>query len=60
MLIYTLFSLSKEEKIKTKLNKIIREYKKTIYSSLTTTIEETMEESYQSQIDDRDIYNLTL
>ncbi|KAJ4931691.1 hypothetical protein JOQ06_010131, partial [Pogonophryne albipinna] len=40
------FLKTEEEKMKTKLNKLIRERKKTIYSSLTTTIEETMKECY--------------
>ncbi|KAK5914072.1 hypothetical protein CgunFtcFv8_008538 [Champsocephalus gunnari] len=40
------FLKTEEEKMKTKLNKLIRERKKTIYSSLTTTIEETMQECY--------------
>ncbi|KAI9514764.1 hypothetical protein NQZ68_030954 [Dissostichus eleginoides] len=40
------FLKTEEEKIKTNLNKLIRERKKTIYSSLTTTIEETMKECY--------------
>ncbi|XP_033987979.1 nuclear GTPase SLIP-GC-like isoform X2 [Trematomus bernacchii] len=35
-----------EEKMKTNLNKIIRDRKKTIYSSLTTTIEEIMQPCY--------------
>lgn len=43
---------SKEEKTKTELNKTIREVKKTIYRSLTSTIEETMKECYQSTIGD--------
>ncbi|XP_045889158.1 nuclear GTPase SLIP-GC-like [Micropterus dolomieu] len=41
-----IFLKTEEEKIKTKLNKIIRERKKTVYSSLTTTIEMTMEKCY--------------
>ncbi|XP_033998838.1 nuclear GTPase SLIP-GC-like isoform X2 [Trematomus bernacchii] len=40
------FLKTEEEKMKTKLNKLIRERKKTIYSSLTTTIEETMKPCY--------------
>ncbi|XP_033945139.1 nuclear GTPase SLIP-GC-like [Pseudochaenichthys georgianus] len=40
------FLKTEEVKMKTKLNKLIRERKKTIYSSLTTTIEETMKECY--------------
>ncbi|XP_054463274.1 nuclear GTPase SLIP-GC-like [Anoplopoma fimbria] len=35
-----------EEKMKTKLNKIIRDRKKEIYSSLTTTIQTAMQECY--------------
>lgn len=49
LLIYIYF-LFKEEKIKTKLNNIIRERKKKIYSSLTSTIEENMQECYESKI----------
>ena len=51
---------SKEEKIKNVLNKTIREYKKTVYKSLTTTIEESMQDCYQRKIEDRDIYNLVV
>ncbi|KAL3055673.1 hypothetical protein OYC64_018364 [Pagothenia borchgrevinki] len=40
------FLKTEEEKMKANLNKIIRERKKTIYSSLTTTIEETMKPCY--------------
>ncbi|KAI9514761.1 hypothetical protein NQZ68_030951 [Dissostichus eleginoides] len=40
------FLKTEEEKMKTNLKKLIRERKKTIYSSLTTTIEETMKECY--------------
>ncbi|XP_056263681.1 nuclear GTPase SLIP-GC-like [Pseudoliparis swirei] len=40
------FLSTEEDKIKTKLNKIIRDRKKTIYSSLTTTIETSMQECY--------------
>ncbi|KAJ4932094.1 hypothetical protein JOQ06_010524 [Pogonophryne albipinna] len=40
------FLKTEEEKMKTKLNKLIRKRKKTIYSSLTTTIEETMKPCY--------------
>ncbi|XP_010775622.1 nuclear GTPase SLIP-GC-like [Notothenia coriiceps] len=40
------FLKTEEEKMKTKLNKLIRERKKTIYSSLTTTIEEKMKPCY--------------
>ncbi|KAI9514765.1 hypothetical protein NQZ68_030955 [Dissostichus eleginoides] len=40
------FLRTEEEKMKTNLKKLIRERKKTIYSSLTTTIEETMKECY--------------
>ncbi|XP_029292881.1 nuclear GTPase SLIP-GC-like [Cottoperca gobio] len=42
-----IFLRIEEEKIKTKLNEIIRERKKMIYSSLTTTIENTMKECYE-------------
>ncbi|XP_056262160.1 nuclear GTPase SLIP-GC-like isoform X2 [Pseudoliparis swirei] len=41
-----MFLSTEEDKIKTKLNKIIRDRKKTIYSSLTTTIETSMQECY--------------
>ncbi|XP_034395763.1 nuclear GTPase SLIP-GC-like isoform X2 [Cyclopterus lumpus] len=41
-----IFLSTEEDKIKTKLNKIIRNRKKMIYSSLTTTIETTMQECY--------------
>ncbi|KAI4822893.1 hypothetical protein KUCAC02_008414 [Chaenocephalus aceratus] len=40
------FLKTEEEKMKTKLNKLIRKRKKTIYSILTTTIEETMKPCY--------------
>ncbi|KAL3053753.1 hypothetical protein OYC64_006138 [Pagothenia borchgrevinki] len=40
------FLKTEEEKMKTKLNNLILERKKTIYSSLTTTIEETMKPCY--------------
>ncbi|XP_034086201.1 nuclear GTPase SLIP-GC-like isoform X2 [Gymnodraco acuticeps] len=40
------FLRTEEEKMKTKLNKIISERKKTIYSSLETTIEEEMKPCY--------------
>ncbi|KAK2833468.1 hypothetical protein Q5P01_017357 [Channa striata] len=42
-----IFLKTEEENIKTKLNKIIRERKKTIYTSLMETIEETMQECYK-------------
>ncbi|XP_068574325.1 nuclear GTPase SLIP-GC-like isoform X2 [Cebidichthys violaceus] len=41
-----IFLNTEEEKMKTKLNKIIRDRKKTIYSSLTTTIETNMQKCY--------------
>ncbi|TDH02908.1 hypothetical protein EPR50_G00157490 [Perca flavescens] len=41
-----IFLQTEVKKVKTKLKKIIRERKKTIYSSLTTTIEEFMQECY--------------
>ncbi|XP_035852377.1 nuclear GTPase SLIP-GC-like isoform X5 [Sander lucioperca] len=41
-----IFLKTEVEKVKTKLNKLIRERKKTIYSSLMTTIEEIMQECY--------------
>ncbi|KAJ4921871.1 hypothetical protein JOQ06_024406 [Pogonophryne albipinna] len=40
------FLRTEEEKMKTELNKIIRDRKKTIYSSLTTKIEEEMKPCY--------------
>ncbi|KAK5885005.1 hypothetical protein CesoFtcFv8_018763 [Champsocephalus esox] len=40
------FLKTEEETMTTKLNKLIRKRKKTIYSSLTTTIEETMKPCY--------------
>ncbi|XP_030591960.1 nuclear GTPase SLIP-GC-like [Archocentrus centrarchus] len=40
------FLKTEEEKIKAKINKIIRKEKKKIYNSLTETIEKVMEESY--------------
>ncbi|XP_054483530.1 nuclear GTPase SLIP-GC-like [Anoplopoma fimbria] len=40
------FLITEEEKMKTKLNKIIRDRKKTIYSSLTETIQTAMQECY--------------
>ncbi|XP_049926287.1 nuclear GTPase SLIP-GC-like [Epinephelus moara] len=42
-----IFLKTEEEKMKTKLNKIIREQKKTIYNSLMETIEENMQECYE-------------
>ncbi|MEQ2196083.1 hypothetical protein XENOCAPTIV_023664 [Xenoophorus captivus] len=42
-----IFLKTEEEKIKTKLNKRIRDQKKIIYTSLTQTIEETMQECYK-------------
>uniref|UniRef100_A0A671XZ37 Nuclear GTPase SLIP-GC-like n=1 Tax=Sparus aurata TaxID=8175 RepID=A0A671XZ37_SPAAU len=42
-----IFLKTEEEKIKTVLNKTIREKKKTVYNSLTTTIEENMQDCYQ-------------
>ncbi|XP_061567135.1 nuclear GTPase SLIP-GC-like isoform X2 [Cololabis saira] len=41
-----IFLKREEEQIKTKLNKVIREDKKTIYRSLIETIEENMQEGY--------------
>lgn len=40
------FLKTEEEKIKLKLNKVIRDRKKTIYNSLTETIEENMQTCY--------------
>ncbi|KAK2833466.1 hypothetical protein Q5P01_017355 [Channa striata] len=48
-----IFLKTEEENIKTKLNKIIRERKKTIYTSLMETIEETMQECYKKAADFR-------
>ncbi len=55
-----MFYLSQEEKVKTKLNKIIRDDKKAIYGSLTRTIEKNMQESYESKIKHLNKRNLTL
>ncbi|XP_068574326.1 nuclear GTPase SLIP-GC-like [Cebidichthys violaceus] len=41
-----IFLSTEEKRMKTKLNKIIRDRKKTIYSSLTTTIETNMQKYY--------------
>ncbi|KAK2833467.1 hypothetical protein Q5P01_017356 [Channa striata] len=41
------FLKTEEENVKTDLNKIIRKRKKTIYTSLMETIEETMQECYR-------------
>ncbi|XP_007573115.2 nuclear GTPase SLIP-GC-like isoform X1 [Poecilia formosa] len=41
------FLKTEEEKIKTKLNKMIRDNKKVIYMSLTKTVEEIMKECYE-------------
>ncbi|XP_060921718.1 nuclear GTPase SLIP-GC-like [Labrus mixtus] len=41
------FLRTEEEKIKTKVHKTIRERKKEIYSSLTTSIEENMQKCYE-------------
>ena len=51
---------SKEQKIKTVLNKTIREKKKTVYNSLTTTIEGKMQDCYQRKIEDDDTYTLAV
>ncbi|KAM8723461.1 nuclear GTPase SLIP-GC-like [Acanthopagrus schlegelii] len=42
-----MFLKTEEEKVKMRLNEIIREYKKLVYNSLTTTIEENMKDCYQ-------------
>ncbi|XP_070778951.1 nuclear GTPase SLIP-GC-like [Enoplosus armatus] len=42
-----IFLETEEKKIKTTLNRKIRERKKTIYSSLTMTVEEAMQECYE-------------
>ncbi|KAL7379363.1 hypothetical protein ABVT39_026609 [Epinephelus coioides] len=51
-----IFLKTEEEKMKTKLNKIIREQKKMIYNSLMETIEENMKECYReaSEVRGRD------
>ncbi|KAM4716438.1 nuclear GTPase SLIP-GC-like [Anableps anableps] len=41
------FLKTEEEKVQSELNKMIRDRKKTVYSSLTKTIEETMQECYK-------------
>ncbi|KAK2833465.1 hypothetical protein Q5P01_017354 [Channa striata] len=48
-----IFLKTEEENVKTNLNRIIRERKKTIYTSLTETIEETMQECYRKAADFR-------
>ncbi len=53
-------SCSKEEKIKTTLDEIIRERKKTIYSSLTETIEKNMQDCYDSKIKDLNMHILRI
>ncbi|XP_075938970.1 nuclear GTPase SLIP-GC-like [Anarhichas minor] len=54
-----IFLITEEEQIKTKLNKIICDRKKTIYSSLTTTIETNMQKCYDEakQIEGTDMLN---
>ncbi|XP_026212138.1 nuclear GTPase SLIP-GC-like isoform X2 [Anabas testudineus] len=42
-----IFLKTEEEKIKKKLNKIIRDHKKLVYCSLTETIEENMQKCYK-------------
>ncbi|XP_050929827.1 nuclear GTPase SLIP-GC isoform X6 [Lates calcarifer] len=42
-----IFLQTEEEKIKTRVNKIIQESKKTIYNSLTETIEKEMQDCYK-------------
>ncbi|KAM4716439.1 nuclear GTPase SLIP-GC-like [Anableps anableps] len=42
-----IFLRTQEEKLKKKLNKMIRDQKKIMYNSLTKTIEETMQECYK-------------
>ncbi|KAM6966896.1 nuclear GTPase SLIP-GC-like [Tautogolabrus adspersus] len=46
------FLRTEEEKIKIELHETIRQRKKEIYSSLTTTIEETMQKCYEGKIID--------
>nr|XP_020444658.1 nuclear GTPase SLIP-GC-like [Monopterus albus] len=48
-----IFLKTEEDKIKTKLNKTIRERKKTIYNGLEEKIEETMQECYKKAADCR-------
>ncbi|XP_026181797.1 nuclear GTPase SLIP-GC-like [Mastacembelus armatus] len=48
-----LFLKTEEEKLKTKLNRTIRQRKKMIYNSLTDTIEEYMKECYKKAADFR-------
>ncbi|KAM4531392.1 uncharacterized protein PAE49_023605 [Odontesthes bonariensis] len=45
-----IFLKMEEEKMKTKLSRLIRDRKKTIYSSLLRTIEEIMQECYESKM----------
>ncbi|TNN24621.1 Nuclear GTPase SLIP-GC [Liparis tanakae] len=49
-----IFLSTEEDKMKTKLNELIRDRKKTIYSSLTATIETSMQECYKGTIRDHD------
>ncbi|XP_026181787.1 nuclear GTPase SLIP-GC-like [Mastacembelus armatus] len=46
-----MFLKTEEEKLKTKLNRTIRDDKKKIYNSLTDTIEESMKECYEKAAD---------
>ena len=55
-----IFFFFKEEKVKMSLNKLIREYKKLLYNSLTKVIEENMKDCYQSKIRNHDIYNMVV
>nr|XP_024655985.1 nuclear GTPase SLIP-GC-like [Maylandia zebra] len=55
------FLKTEEEKIKAKLNRMIREQKKKVYSSLTETIENIMEEGYKKAAEFRGegmLYNM--
>ncbi|CAI5675427.1 unnamed protein product [Oreochromis niloticus] len=55
------FLKTEEEKIKAKLNRIIRKRKKKVYSSLTETIENIMEEGYKKAAEFRGegmLYNM--
>lgn len=56
---FVIYFLSKETKIKIKLNKTIRNRKKEIYRSLAETIKENMEGCYKSTKEESDIYNNT-
>ncbi|XP_040927717.1 nuclear GTPase SLIP-GC-like [Betta splendens] len=53
-----IFLKIEEERIKTRLTKIIRDRKKTIYSSLTEMIEDTMQDGYKKAAEFRGTHKL--